>query len=354
MNDLVIAFEHGLRETSDVMARLARADLSVRMTRQTKGAFLTLQDDVNTVIAALSEIVGRLRAASTDLKGSGAAISDSSTVLGDRINEQRAAASATSETISSMVASMLECADAAETARSAVDGARAAMEGGRATMADANADMECIRKAATEISEIITLIESITMQTNMLATNASVEASRAGVSGKGFAVVAEEVRALAQSTSSASDDVKRLVTTTLNEIESGAARVLRASETLADVNRTIVDSAASMAAIAERNTDQANDLKTLSESAKRMDASAEDCSRQVEHTRRRDPARDGSADPNARRGGRRVFGDRGRVEREGRLTARRDDRADQDDRRHLSGRASPRRRPCPDRCILRA
>ena len=285
VNDLVAAFEHGLRETSDVMARLARADLSARMTKQTGGAFLSLQNDVNTVVDALSEIVGRLRTASADLKCAGSAIAGSSTVLVDRMSDQRSAAAATSETISSMVASMLECASTAETARTTVGGARAAMQGGRSAMEDANADMERIRSAATEISDIITLIESVTMQTNMLATNASVEASRAGASGKGFAVVAEEVRALAQSTARASDDVKRLVTTTLNEIENGAARVLAASEKLGEVDRSITESADAMENIAGRSTQQANELEALSEAAKQMDVMADDCSRRAEQTR---------------------------------------------------------------------
>ncbi|PTW51803.1 MULTISPECIES: globin-coupled sensor protein [Rhodovulum] len=84
-------------------------------------------------------------------------------------------------------------------------------------MAEAEASseqVESLQSAAEEIGEVVNLIAEIAKQTNLLAVNATVEASRAGDAGKGFAVVAFEVKALAerisQATSSINDRIKRI------------------------------------------------------------------------------------------------------------------------------------------------
>ena len=68
-----------------------------------------------------------------------------------------------------------------------------------------------INDSSKKIGEIILVIQGIAKQTNILALNASIEAARAGEHGKGFAVVAEEVKSLAQSTQSALEDIRVLI-----------------------------------------------------------------------------------------------------------------------------------------------
>ncbi|MCM3409495.1 methyl-accepting chemotaxis protein [Metabacillus litoralis] len=75
--------------------------------------------------------------------------------------------------------------------------------------------MNTLGEKSKEISEIVSLITNIADQTNLLALNASIEAARAGDAGKGFAVVAEEVRKLAEGSSKAGEEIRKLV----NEIQ---------------------------------------------------------------------------------------------------------------------------------------
>ena len=76
-----------------------------------------------------------------------------------------------------------------------------------------------INDSSKKISEIILVIQGIAKQTNILALNASIEAARAGEHGKGFAVVAEEVKNLAQSTQTALEDIRILITKSHEAVE---------------------------------------------------------------------------------------------------------------------------------------
>ncbi|MBF0299784.1 MAG: cache domain-containing protein [Oligoflexia bacterium] len=81
--------------------------------------------------------------------------------------------------------------------------------------------MNEISNSSSKIADILKLVEEIAFQTNILAINAAIEAAKAGEQGKGFAVVAIEVRDLAQRASSAAIDIRKLINTSLEKVESG-------------------------------------------------------------------------------------------------------------------------------------
>ncbi|MCJ2067236.1 PAS domain-containing methyl-accepting chemotaxis protein [Methylobacterium sp. J-030] len=74
--------------------------------------------------------------------------------------------------------------------------------------------VEGLSGQATQIGEVVTMIQGIAAQTNLLALNATIEAARAGAAGKGFAVVASEVKALAEQTAKATDQIRAQITAT--------------------------------------------------------------------------------------------------------------------------------------------
>ena len=96
--------------------------------------------------------------------------------------------------------------------------------GGQAMHA-VSAVMSEISASSRRMNDIIATIDSIAFQTNILALNAAVEAARAGESGRGFAVVASEVRSLAQRSATAAKEIKVLIGTCVNKVETGSTLV---------------------------------------------------------------------------------------------------------------------------------
>ncbi|MBR0814288.1 methyl-accepting chemotaxis protein [Bradyrhizobium diazoefficiens] len=91
--------------------------------------------------------------------------------------------------------------------------------------ARSEAEIEGLAHAAQSISSVVDLIQAIAAQTNLLALNATIEAARAGEAGRGFAVVASEVKALADQTRNATQDIARHITAIQNSTGSAVASV---------------------------------------------------------------------------------------------------------------------------------
>jgi methyl-accepting chemotaxis protein len=85
--------------------------------------------------------------------------------------------------------------------------------------------MQTLGQAAREIGKVTETINEISSQTNLLALNATIEAARAGVAGKGFAVVANEIKALAQQTATATEDIRARIEGVQTSTSSGIVEI---------------------------------------------------------------------------------------------------------------------------------
>ena len=94
-----------------------------------------------------------------------------------------------------------------------------------------------LESAAASISDVVGLITNIAGQTNLLALNATIEAARAGEAGKGFAVVASEVKALANQTSSATDDISRQIGEIQSTTEASVAGIQAILDAIGDLEQ---------------------------------------------------------------------------------------------------------------------
>ena len=121
-------------------------------------------------------------------------------------------------------------------------------------MNDLLMEMEHITEISKEIGNIITDIEDIASQTNLLSLNASIEAARAGEAGKGFAVVADQIGKLAADSAKSAVNTRDLIDKTLVEIEKGNT----ITRTTADAFNLIITDMESFADIAENTMEKAN------------------------------------------------------------------------------------------------
>ena len=210
----------------DELSSLADGDLTVQAT-VTEDITGAIADSINYAIEALRELVTTVNDSSILVDAAAKQTETSSRQLVRSSETQAKQAAAASDSMARMAASIEEVSGNAErcsdVARHSVEVAHKGGEAVRRTIAGMNTIRETIQdtskrikrlgESSQEIGNIVELIEEIAEQTNILALNASIEASRAGEASRGFAVVADEVQKLAERSTNATKKIEVLVST---------------------------------------------------------------------------------------------------------------------------------------------
>lgn len=163
-----------------------------------------------------------------------------------------------SENMRLLVESIQRSVGAARDANERAQSASAVAAQGGDVVGKVVSTMEEINQSSKRIADIIGVIDGIAFQTNILALNAAVEAARAGDQGRGFAVVASEVRNLAGRSAEAAKEIKALIGTSVDRIESGTRLVRDAGKTMGE----IVESVNQVGAIVNSISVTANEQST--------------------------------------------------------------------------------------------
>ena len=220
---------------------------------------------------ALQGTVSRVLSISGNLASGSSEIATGNNDLSQRTEQQAAALERTAATMEQLGTTVRHNAANSTQASQLADQASAVAQRGGQVVGQAVETMRGINDSSRKIADIIGVIDGIAFQTNILALNAAVEAARAGEQGKGFAVVAAEVRNLAQRSAEAAREIKALISTSVERVESGSALVEQAGATMKEVVQSIERVTAVMGEILAASAQQSAGVAQVGQSVTELD-----------------------------------------------------------------------------------
>ncbi|MES2302390.1 MAG: HAMP domain-containing methyl-accepting chemotaxis protein [Pseudomonadota bacterium] len=250
---------------------MARQDLEFRIREEFPAGYEELRRNYNSAVDALASAMRTVRVGSSSVMNAISEIRAASDDLACRNEQQAASLAQTAMAMDSVTGSVRETAASARSVQDAIARAHGEASDGGDVVRRAVDAMAKIEASAQEISQIITVIDGIAFQTNLLALNAGVEAARAGDAGKGFAVVASEVRALAQRSADAAQNIKALIETSTAQVSEGVSLVGETGERLIGIVDQVATVDGLLASIAEAASQQAESLVGVNVAVAQMD-----------------------------------------------------------------------------------
>ena len=263
-------FGDTIRNLKEAMGILADyvSEISVEVKAIAQGDLTRNGDDITDFLGDFSElktsllyILKRFNSTLTEISNLAEQVSsnaleveNASKSLADGATEQAGVIEELNATIDTVVDMAEDTAKETQNASARVKASANKANEEKEKMNELLTEMEHITEISKEIGNIITDIEDIASQTNLLSLNASIEAARAGEAGKGFAVVADQIGKLAADSAKSAVNTRDLIDKTLVEIEKGNT----ITRTTADAFNQIITDMESFAELAENTMEKAN------------------------------------------------------------------------------------------------
>lgn len=265
-----------VKSTVDMANKLSVviADLEGLLTEMSKGNFaistsceeeyvgdlIKLLESFNTTKNEIDGSLKEVRDSSEMVSAGALNLAEASQALAEGATDQAASAEQLQATIDEITEGLKSTADQTNIACQEAERIAGEAEDSRAQMDLMVEAMQRISETSEMIGSVITEIEDIASQTNLLSLNASIEAARAGDAGKGFAVVADQIRTLAEQSAKAAVNTRELIESSIEEIKNGNKAAESTKKVLIDVVEDIRQLSESAKSISEISVMQAESM----------------------------------------------------------------------------------------------
>ena len=276
-----------ISDLSRLMDEMAAGNFKIKTDIEDKyvGKFVNLKDAIRNMNRKMDATLKSVDESSQQVTVGSENLAQSAQELAEGATEQAGAVEELQATIATLTEQIADTADNLQkTSDKAVDHAKNA-DVSKVEMHSLMEAMQRISDTSKKIENIISDIESIASQTNLLSLNAAIEAARAGEAGKGFAVVAEQIRMLADQSAQSAVDTRTLIEGALNEIEEGNTVAMKVAESMDSVVQGINDIADVSKQLSENSNVQIAAMREaekgidqISEVVQSNSAASEECS----------------------------------------------------------------------------
>ncbi|MBT2801038.1 PAS domain S-box protein [Halomonas sp. ISL-56] len=251
--------------------QIAAGNLAARERRQTNDELGELLYSLDTMRFSLSSIVGDVESRVSVVTPAIQQIAAENEELSSRTEQQASSLQQTASSMEEMTSTVQQNTENARQATDlAVQNAASTRETGQ-QMQQLVERMQRIAQSAEKMTEMISVIDGIAFQTNILALNASVEAARAGEHGRGFAVVASEVRNLAGRSADAAQEIRKMIDSTTQEVSGGRSAVEQAERAIEEVSQQVSRVSELMESISTASSEQSSGIGQINSAIAEMD-----------------------------------------------------------------------------------
>lgn len=226
-----------IQEISDSLREIAKGDLTKdgEVITDFLGDFSSIKESLIFILKRFNSTLTEIQNTAESVASDSEQIANASQQLSEGATDQASAIEELTATVCTVSGLAEDSAKATQTAYNQVKSSVEQAEIEKQQVVELTKEMAYITEISKEIENIITAIEDIASQTNLLSLNASIEAARAGEAGKGFAVVADQIGKLASDSAQSAVDTRELISKTLVEIEKGNAIALSTAAAFEDM-----------------------------------------------------------------------------------------------------------------------